>query len=154
MKKINYKNLIIAILIPNVIGFIGGFLGNSFNGFTDIIKPSFTPNKIVFPIAWTILYILMGISSYIIYQSNDENKNKALKIYLLQLIINSSWSIFFFRFNWFLFSTFLILIILLLVIIMIKRFFIINKVSAYLQIPYILWLIFALILSYNVYLLN
>ena len=124
------------------------------NGFEGIYKPSFTPPAIVFPIAWTILYILMGISSYLIYESKDGKKESALFIYGIQLIINSLWTLFFFNLKWFLFSFILVLIILLLVIFMIIKFYKINKTAALLQIPYILWLIFAAILSYNVYLLN
>ena len=146
--------LVKNIIIPNVLGFLGSILGKVKNGFENIIKPSFTPPSIVFPIAWTILYVLMGISANIIEKTNDIGKNKALTIYYIQLILNASWTIFFFRLKWFLFSTVLILIILGLVIYMIKEFYKINKTAAYLNIPYVLWLIFAMILSYNVYLLN
>ena len=124
------------------------------DGFNGINKPSFTPPAVVFPIAWTILYILMGISSYLIYESDSKDKESALVVYIIQLIINSLWTYFFFNLKWFLFSSILVLIILLLVIIMFIKFYRINKTAAYLQIPYILWLIFAAILSYNVYLLN
>ena len=154
IKLIKWKNLIISILIPNILGFIGSILGNVMNGFNGINKPSFTPPSIVFPIAWTILYILMGISSYLIHESDTNKKNSALTIYAIQLIINSLWTYFFFNLKWFLFSFILVLIILLLVIIMFIKFYKINKTSAYLQIPYIIWLIFAAILSLNVYLLN
>ena len=146
--------LVKNIIIPNVLGFLGSILKKNKNGFENIIKPSFTPPSIVFPIAWTILYVLMGISANIIENTNDIGKNKALTIYYIQLILNASWTIFFFRLKWFLFSTVLILIILGLVIYMIKEFYKINKTAAYLNIPYVIWLIFAMILSYNVYLLN
>lgn len=151
---IKWKKLIISILIPSVLGFLGSLIGNVSQGFDGIIKPAFTPPTIVFPIAWTILYILMGISSYLIFESNDITKDKALFIYGIQLIINSLWTFFFFNMKWFLFSFFLVLLILLLVIIMILRFYKINKVSAYLQIPYVAWLCFAAVLSFNVFLLN
>lgn len=147
-----WKTLIISILIPLLLGAFGSFIGNVQNGFTDIYKPNFTPPAIVFPIAWTLLYILMGISSYLIYMKDKESKS--LKIYLIQLIINSLWTFFFFNKKWFLFSFFLVIIILILVIIMTKKFYKIDKRAAYLQIPYIIWLIFASILSLNVYLLN
>lgn len=124
------------------------------NGFDGINKPSFTPPSIVFPIAWTILYILMGISSYLIYQSDSSEKKSAFVIYGIQLVINSLWTYFFFNLKWFLFSFILVLVILFLVIIMIIKFYKINKTAAYLQIPYVLWLCFAAILSFNVYLLN
>lgn len=151
---VKWKNLIISILIPNVLGFLGSLIGNVSQGFDGIIKPGFTPPAIVFPIAWTILYTLMGFSSYLVFESNDINKDKALFIYAIQLIINSLWTFFFFNMKWFLFSFFLVLLILLLVIVMILRFYKINKVSAYLQLPYVAWLCFAAVLSFNVFLLN
>lgn len=151
---IKWKSLIISIIIPLALGFLGSLIGNVQNGFMDVYKPSFTPPMIVFPIAWTILYILMGISSYLIYESDSKEKGKALLIYGIQLILNSLWTFFFFNLKWFLFSFILVIIILILVIIMTYKFYNINKVAAYLQIPYILWLVFASILSFNVYLLN
>lgn len=151
---INWKNLTISILIPNILGFLGSLLGNVSDGFNNILKPSFTPPAVVFPIAWTILYILMGISSYLIYESDSDDKNSSLTIYGIQLILNSLWTLFFFRLKWFLFSFILILVILFFVVWMIVKFYKINKLSAYLQIPYIFWLVFAAILSFNVYLLN
>ena len=151
---IKWKNLIISILIPVIIGFLGSIFGNVMNGFDGINKPSFTPPAIVFPIAWTILYILMGISSYLIFESDSSEKDSALLIYGIQLVINSLWTFFFFNLKWFLISFVLVLIILLLVIVMIIKFYKINKTAAYLQIPYVVWLIFAAILSYNVFLLN
>ncbi len=151
---IKWKNLIFNILIPNVLGFLGSLIGNVQNGFDGIIKPSFTPPAIVFPIAWTILYILMGVSSYIISESGNEGKNKALLIYGIQLLLNVSWTYFFFNLNWFFFSFILVMVIIILVILMIRNYYSINRLAAYLQIPYLIWLVFAAILSYNVYLLN
>lgn len=151
---IKWKKLLINILIPNVLGFLGSLIGNVQNGFDGIFKPSFTPPAIVFPIAWTLLYILMGISSYIISESSSENKGSAFVIYGIQLLLNASWTYFFFNLNWFLVSFMLIIVILALVILMIKEYYDINKTAAFLQIPYVIWLIFAAILSYNVYLLN
>lgn len=153
MNKINYKLLIINILIPLAIGLIGNFLGNP-NTYSIINKPAFSPPAIIFPIVWTILYILMGISSYIIMISNDNNKNKAYLIYIIQLIVNGLWSLFFFRFKLYLFSFFWIILLISLVVIMIYKFYKINKLSAYLQIPYLIWLIFASILNLSIYILN
>ena len=96
----------------------------------------------------------MGISSYLVYSSDSKNRKKALIIYGIQLLLNASWTFFFFNVKWFLFAFVLVLIILLLTIWMTVEFYKINKVSAFLQVPYIVWLIFASILSYNVYLLN
>lgn len=144
---INIKLLILNILIPNIFGLIGNLLGNSSNGFDQIIQPPFTPPAIVFPIVWIILYTLMGISSYLIYTSNNPNKNKGLLFYEIQLVLNTLWTFFFFRLNCFLFSFFWIILILIFVILMIYEFNKINKTAALLQIPYVLWLLFASILN-------
>jgi len=143
IKMINIKLLILSILIPNAFGFIGNLLGNSSNGFDQIIQPTFTPPAIVFPIIWVILYTLMGISSYIIYTSDNPNKNKALLVYGIQLVLNSLWTLFFFRLNWFLFSFFWIILIIIFVGWMIYEFSKINKTAGLLQIPYLVWLLFA-----------
>lgn len=151
---INFKVLFINILIPIAFGFTGGFLGNSSEGFKNIPKPQFAPPGIVFPIVWSVLYILMGISSYLIYTSSNKNKKSALIIYGIQLLLNSLWTLFFFRLKWYLFSFIWILFIMLFVVIMICKFYKINKVSAFIQIPYLLWLIFASILNFSIYLLS
>lgn len=151
---INLKTLLISILIPNTAGIIANLLGNSKMGFEQINQPAFTPPNIVFPIVWIILYSLMGISSYIIYTSNNKNKKNALIIYSIQLLINTFWTLFYFNLKWFLFSFIWILLLIIFVILMFYKFYKINKTAAYLQIPYILWLIFAAILNFNVYLLN
>ena len=148
-----YKNLIIAILIPLLIGFIGNLLGNSSMDFDKINKPEFTPPGIVFPIVWTILYILMGISSYIIYK-NDTNQKTNLTIYGLQLFFNMTWPLFFFNLGWYLFSFIWLIILLVLVIIMIYKFYKTDKIAGLLQVPYLLWLMFAGFLNFNVFLLN
>ena len=152
MKKI--KNVLPYILLPLGIGFIGSLLGNS-KGFQDeVIQPSFAPPGFIFPIVWTILYILMGISSFLVSKSDCNYKKTGLTLYGMQLAINCIWNLFFFRLKYFLFSFYLLLFLILLVILMIIHFYKCNKTSAYLQIPYILWLIFASILTYNIYLLN
>ena len=150
----NFKILIICILIPNLAGIIGSLLGNASMGFEQIIKPSFTPPGFIFPIVWIILYTLMGISSYIIYSSDSESKNDALFVYGIQLLLNSLWTFFFFNLNWFLFSFIWLLAILIFSIIMVVKFYHINKTAAFLQIPYILWLIYAGLINLGVYILN
>ena len=146
--------LLISILIPNIIGGISAFLSKVSENIDKFNKPSFTPPPIVFPIVWTILYILMGISSYIIYKENNTYKNKALKVYILQLIINVLWTIIFFRFKAFLLAFITIIILIVLTIIMIYKFYEINKLAGLLQIPYLIWLIIAAILSFYVLILN
>ncbi len=150
--KINYKKLIFCILITFIIGGLFGFLSdNSF--YKDLVKP-IDINAIVFPIVWSILYFLMGISLYIISESNDKNKANAIKIYFIQLVVNSLWTLIFFYFKWFLFAFFWLVFLVILVIIMIGRFYNIKKIAAYINIPYLLWLIFAGYLNFMIYYLN
>lgn len=131
---------------------LGSLLGGNTEIYSNINTPSFAPPSLLFPIVWTILYILMGISSYWI--SNKPNNDLALTIYYIQLIINSLWSFFFFRLNWFLFSFIWIILLILFVIYMIYLFYKLDKKAALIQIPYLLWLIFATILNFSIYYLN
>ena len=149
--KIN-KKLIIYILIPLIVGFIGSFLGGSTEIYKEINTPPFAPPSFLFPIVWTILYVLMGISSYMI--SKEKDSEKALKIYFTQLAVNMLWPLFFFRFRWFLFSSVWLVLLVGLIIYMIFEFKKLNKTAAYLQIPYVLWCSFATILNISIYALN
>lgn len=152
--KSDFKTLIYSILIPVFLGSFVGFLTAPYNDYYELVLPSFAPPGIVFPIVWTILYTLMGISSYLIIKSNDVGKNEALFVYGVQLIINLFWSILFFVFRLYFISFIWILLLIGFVVVMIKKFYDINKISAYIQIPYLLWLIFAAILNLSVYFLN
>lgn len=151
--KINYKLLIICILIPVGLGALVGSLTNPGNSFQEMIQPSFAPPSILFPIVWTILYTLMGISSYLILTSDGDNE-KALKYYILQLVVNLTWSFIFFTFNMYILAFIWILVLIYLVVRMILEFYKINKTAAYLQIPYLLWLVFASILNLSISILN
>ena len=98
--------------------------------------------------------VLMGISAYLVENSSHPLKKDALRYYYVSLILNASWTFFFFKLKWFFFSSILVLIILYFVIETIRRYFKINKTAAYLQIPYVLWLLFAGFLSFSVWTLN
>lgn len=151
-KKIWY--IVISILIPLVIGFVGSMLGGSMDLFNNIEKPSFAPPAILFPIVWGVLYVLMGISSYLVYISDSEYKNIGLIFYAIQLILNSLWTMIFFRFEKFLLAFIWLVLITVFVIIMMYYFYKSDKKAFYLQIPYLIWLIFATILNYSIYTLN
>lgn len=154
MKKINWKRLIIITIITFVVGsFFSFFTMNSMETFKELEKPINVPG-ILFPIVWSILYLLMSISCYIISCSKDENKNEAIIIYSIQLVINSVWSLIFFGFGAYLLGFIWIVILAVTVIIMIVKFYNINKKAAYLNIPYILWILFAAYLNFGIYILN
>lgn len=151
--KINYKKLIMFIIVTFAIGSLFAFLTGNNSLYSTLNKPINVPS-IVFPIVWSILYLLMAISAYMISESNDYNKETALIIYFIQLIVNSLWTLFFFGLRLYLFSFFWILLLIVLVCIMIYKFYKINKIAGYLNIPYLLWLIFAAYLNYMIYYLN
>lgn len=142
-----------SILIPVIIGGIIGLIISKSIDYNNLIKPILSPPSILFPIVWTILYILMGIS-YAILESNSQVDSKINFIYYFQLFVNALWSIFFFSLKWRLFSFIWILLLDVLVIIMIIKFYNKNKTSGLLQIPYLLWILFASYLNLGVYLLN
>lgn len=153
MKIKNKSNLIIAILIPLVTGALSAAFSGS-SSYSTFNKPSFSPPAYVFPIVWTILYILMGISSYIIYSSDDPMRRRALTTYALQLVFNFFWSILFFGLSQYLFAFIWLIALIILIVIMIYQFYQISPLAAYLQIPYLLWCLFAAYLNYTIYTLN
>ena len=137
--KNNYKLLSLFIIIPLLLGIVSGLLTVPGSNIDSII-PSW-----IFPIVWTILYILMGISSYLVYKK----ESIIPKIYLIQLLFNYLWVFIFFEFKYFTLSFIWIIILIFLVIFMIKKFYQIDKTSGYLQIPYLIWLIIAAILNFQ-----
>lgn len=149
MKKL--KPLLISIGLPLLLGLISGLLSNN-EMYAEVNKPLLSPPAIVFPIVWTILYILMGISKYLI--SKESNNETASLIYYIQLIINVIWPLVFFNAREYLVALALIIILIIFVITMIIEFRKINKTAAYLQIPYLIWLLFATYLNYQVLILN
>lgn len=151
---INFKKLILSVLIALGVGVAGNLLGGGSEIYSSIVKPSFAVPSIVFPIVWTILYILMGISAYIIWTSESENKDIAIGLYAVQLVINALWPLFFFRYQMFFVSFLWILLLIAVVIAMVIAFYKIKPIAAYLQIPYLAWLIFASILNFAIYKLN
>ena len=153
MKIKNRSLLIICILIPLAVGSLSAlFSGNM--SYSGINQPALSPPPIVFPIVWTVLYILMGISSYLICTSDSVDKGSAMLVYAVQLFFNFFWSIIFFRFSNYLLAFIWLLILIALIILMIYRFYKIKPLAAYLQIPYLLWCIFAAYLNLMVYYLN
>lgn len=150
----NRSSLVIAILIPIAVGAFSALFSGNMSLYAELNKPSLAPPGIVFPIVWIILYILMGISSYMVWASDSADKTNALKIYALQLYFNFFWSIFFFRFDWYLFAFFWLVAMIILIILMIYKFYMIKPLAAYLQIPYLIWCLFAAYLNFMIYSLN
>ena len=147
------KIYIKSILIPLVLGGIVGLLISSSMYYNMLNKPPLAPPGVVFPIVWTILYLLMGIS-YGIIDSNELMDFDTKSIYYIQLVVNLLWPIIFFVFKLRLLAFIWILILLALVVTMIVKFYSKNRVAAFLQIPYLLWVLFASYLNLFAYILN
>jgi len=150
MKK--YINLF-YLFFPLLIGIIVGLITSNSIEYNQLVKPPLSPPGILFPIVWTILYLLMGIS-YFILKNTNLNTEKESTIYYIQLFINAMWSIIFFVFKLRLFAVIWIILLLISVIYMIYLFYQKTKLSAYLNIPYLIWILFATYLTIGIYILN
>ena len=147
LKKVFY------LFFPLILGSIVGFIISNSIDYPNLIKPPLAPPKILFPIIWSIIYLLMGISYYILKKNNNVDNKESL-IYYTQLGINLLWSIIFFLLKWRLIAIIWIIILDILVITMIKLFYKKQKVAAYLNILYLVWILFATYLTIGIYILN
>jgi translocator protein len=154
----NTIKLIIAIAIPLAIGAIGSYFTIAeINGwYTTIQKPSFNPPNGVFGPVWTILYILLGIALFLVWKSTAAAsiKQYAIALFIIQLLANFFWSILFFnqhQIGWALVD---IVFLWLSILFTIFAFAKINTLSAWLLVPYISWVSFAMILNYSIWVLN
>lgn len=153
--NINFKRIsnIKYILVPLLVGGIVGFIISGFIDYDSLSKPAFAPPKLSFPIAWTIIYILMGISYGIICEKNL-NDSKSKFLYYFQLVVNALWSIIFFVFKLRFIALLWIILLDIFVILMTINFYKKHKIAGLLQIPYIIWILFATYLNWGFYILN
>ena len=156
MKKQTWKIYGVAIGIPLAVGALSGFLTRSgIDNLQNVQQSALTPPEIVFPIVWTILYTLMGISLARVWMTEESmTRTRGLAVFLFQLIFNFFWSIFFFNMQAFVLSLLWILGLWVLIGWMILLFYRVDKAAGLLQIPYFLWVTFATYLTYQVWRLN
>jgi tryptophan-rich sensory protein len=157
MKKINISGVIISVGIALLTGFLSSILsGNPNTVYKTLTLPPYSPPGWLFGVVWPILYILMGIAAYLVFISDSKpaDKRKALITYAAQLLVNFSWSIVFFRFQEYGLAVVVLALLLLLVTLTIMFFYNLYHLSAWLLIPYYLWLIFAFYLNTGVFVLN
>lgn len=157
MNKENIKRLVVCIGIPLLVGSVSSLLTRTaMEEFDKLNQPALSPPSWLFPVVWTILYILMGIASYLVYVSDaaEEDRGKALLLYGTQLFFNFFWSIIFFNGQFFLFALIWLIVMWILILLTTKKFFTISKSAGFLMIPYILWVSFAIYLNWGIYLLN
>jgi tryptophan-rich sensory protein len=157
MKKIKLTELLIFIVSAELAGALSGLIAGNFSGFYQtLIKPPLSPPGWIFPIVWSILYALMGISAFLIYSADSPDKNKKIPylIYTAQLFVNFMWSIIFFRFKLLWVSVAVIILLIILIVAMIVSFHKIRPAAAYINIPYLLWVAFAAYLNIGIAVLN
>lgn len=157
MKKINMGILIITILIPLLVGGISAALSaKGMASYGTMAKPPLSPPSWAFSVAWTILYVMMGLATYFVAVSEADlhTKTIALTIYGIQLVMNFMWSLIFFNWDAYLIAFVWLMIMWCLVIICAIKFYPISKMACALMIPYILWLTFAAYLNMGAYVLS
>ena len=149
--------LIVALILPLSIGaFASVFTDEAIPGwYATLNRPSFNPPSWLFGPVWTVLYLLMGISFYLIWkQEKSKYRNLAILVFIIQLALNFAWSFIFFYFNKIGFAFAEIILLWLSIVLMIIRFYKIKPITAYINIPYLLWVSFASMLNLSYYLLN
>ena len=145
----------LSILLALGVGGLSAWLTHGkMDEYAQLLQPPLAPPAWLFAPVWLLLYILMGVSAAMVWKSRDAGRSDALFLYGVQLAVNFLWTIFFFNFNARLLAFFWLLFLLILVFLMISRFMKIHPTAGKLQIPYVLWLLFAAYLNFGVYWLN
>ena len=154
-KSNKFVYLALFLFLSYFMSWWGGYITDYFKEpwYTTIVKPSYTPPDWIFAPVWVSLYLLMGYAAWLMW-SSKKNTQKILNIYFIHLIINASWSVTFFAFHQILVSLIIIGLIIIFVIWLIKLYHPINKISAFLMLPYFAWLGFAFSLNLAIFVLN
>lgn len=155
VRTIKLKKLLLYLGATFAFGLVGALLGGGTGQiYTTINKPPLSPPDIVFPIVWSVLYLFMGLAAYFLSNERNADISDLLKLYWIQLVLNALWPLVFWRLDFYVLAAVIIVAILTLVIIITVKALKINKLSAYLLIPYIVWLMFALYLNIGIAVLN
>lgn len=153
--KGNWKKLAVCLGIPLAVGGLAALCtAGGMKEFASLNQPPLSPPGWLFPVVWTILYLLMGYASYRILLSESEQKRRALTRYGIQLGLNFLWPILFFGFGWYLLALVELVALWVAVLITMLDFYKIDPVAGDLMLPYLLWVTFAGYLNFGVYLLN
>lgn len=154
--KIDWKVLIICLLISVGVGAASGILTSSSMDIyiNDIVKPPLSPPGFLFPVVWTTLFVLMGISSYMVYMTISPYRSRALTLYVVQLVLNFFWMFIFFVARNYVFAFIWLVGMWLLVFFMIRAMRLVKPAAGNLQTPYLVWLTFAGYLNFGIILLN
>ena len=155
MLKNKFLTFVLFFVITYSASFIGGFTTVSFKEpwYSQLVKSNFNPPDWIFGPVWTILYLMMAIAIWFFWHSKNRDKN-TLYIYIIHLILNTTWSIVFFVFHNMVLALLVLIFLIGMIINLILRFKRVNIISSYLMIPYLLWCSFALVLNINLIMIN
>ncbi len=146
--KINWKALFISIAISLGTGIVSSILtGRAMREYRNLYQPPLAPPGWLFPVVWTILYILMGVAAYLVWETGGTEVRNALTLYLVQLLLNALWPVFFFRFHAYFLAFAELLLLWLAIYLTIQQFKEINRTAALLMLPYLAWVTFAAYLN-------
>ncbi len=156
MNKRKWKSLIIAVAIPEIVGAASGLISGPamMRQSETLLMPPLQPPAWVFPVVWAVLYLLMGIASWLVWQKDSDAGKRALGLYAVQLFFNFLWPIAFFTLEWRLFAFFWLLALIVLVALTMRAFGRIDRRAGWLLLPYLVWCCFAAYLNLGIYLLN
>ncbi|WP_160673437.1 TspO/MBR family protein [Clostridium sp. C8-1-8] len=155
--KFNFGDLLISILVALGGGIVIGFITSaSEKQYLNLAKPIFSPPSWLFPIVWTILYLLMAIAAYRVYELKQQgiNINNALLFYSIQLILNFLWPLIFFKLRLYGLAFIELVILFIFIIITFIKFIKVDKISSILLVPYMLWVAYAGALNFFIWMMN
>jgi len=155
----NMKKKVLPYLVFPALSLLVGSVSALLTGenmmlYQTVEKPALAPPALLFPIVWTVLYLLMGVSAAMVYNAAGQYRRKGLLLFFAQLAVNFFWSILFFNFRAFLVAFLWLVLLWALAAAMLAAFFKTQRLAGLLQVPYLLWLTFAAYLNFSVYLLN
>ena len=155
MLKNKFLSLILFFIITFSASFIGGLVTISYKEpwYSQLVKSSYNPPDWIFAPVWTTLYLMMTIAIWLFWHNKNRDMN-TIYIYFIHIIFNTTWSIVFFGFHQIFYALLVLLALIFLIIILIVRFKRVNMLSFYLMFPYLLWCCYAIILNYNLIILN
>ena len=157
MRKWNWQAFLPWILLTEGTGLLSGILSREGTAryALEITKPPLAPPGWLFPVVWTVLFALMGISAALIYREEEsKERNRGLNLFIAQLIVNFFWPLIFFNAQTYGFAFVWLLLLWVLVLLMILAFYKVNRTAAWLQVPYLIWLTFAAYLNLAIFVLN
>jgi tryptophan-rich sensory protein len=152
----NWLKFLLCLLFPLLTGVISGVatVGEVMGWYSMLDKPSFNPPPSVFGPVWTVLYLLMGVSLYLIVTSPQSGKGSAITLFCIQLALNFGWSFIFFKLHMIGLALMDIILLWLCILLMVTWFYRIRKSAGLLQIFYLLWVSFATVLNASILYLN